>query len=111
MTRKIEVVDPRSIREFFARTGGDVYSRMEQAAPSLATGMLPSAAVAVMQRAMALSHLLRARPDLRDTYSEKALIAATALCELIEPPMSLVEADEAAFDPETFEKEAARAEL
>jgi hypothetical protein len=112
MTRKIAAVDPQSLQDVLKQTHGDALSRMQQAAAILIRqGVEPAGMEALLQRIRALSELLGERPGLTDSYSVKALTAAGALCELIEPPMSLAEPDQAVFDLEKFAQEASRAEL
>jgi hypothetical protein len=112
MTRKMAPVDPESMLNIFRQTHGSAISRMQQTvAVSSREGVSLEGYEARQQRIRAFADILREHPRLQESYSEKALVFACALCELIEPPMSLVEADEAAFDLEKFEQEASRAEL
>jgi hypothetical protein len=85
---------------------------MQQAADILMReGVDPAGSEARLQRIRALGELLDEHPRLKETYPERALIAACALCELIEPPTNLAEPDQAMFDLDEFEREASRAEL
>lgn len=112
MTRTIAVIDPQLMRDIFEQTRGDVISRMQQAAAILmGQGMNPAGMEALLQRMQALHELLYAHPELSNFYSEKALISACALCELNEPPISLVTPDHVMFELKAFKHEASRAEL
>ena len=112
MTRTIDVVAPQTMQEIFEQTQGDTISRMQQAPAILRRrGVSLTSSEAALQRMKALGELLYAHPELQKIYAERALVVACALCELIEPPMSLVAPDHATFDLEKFKQEASRAGL
>jgi len=112
MTRTIPVVDPQMMYDVLKQTTGNYYARMEQATSILlGQGVSAEGTLAVTERIKALGELLQTHPELTKSHSDRAVSAACALCELVEPPMSLVEADHAAFDRERFRQMMSSAEL
>jgi hypothetical protein len=100
------------MQDIFRQTHGDALSRMQQAPAILVIQGVDLAGIeARQQRIRALCDLLVEHPGLKESCSEKALVAACGLCELIEPPMSLVEADHATFDLDKLKQEASKAEI
>ena len=106
MTREVPIVDSLSMLQIFERTQGeDIITRMKHASGMLlGQGVSPSAMEAHLYRMQALHEFLLAHSDMRELYSDKALVVAASSCELFEPDTSLVQADQARFDYNKFNK-------